>query len=175
MGFDYVLAHRERQYLAMETEKLDYFSGTLGIDRSYLPGRIYRSKDGQIKTARYFLDKFPLFLSGAPGAAPPVVCFATSTGRLESHRASTLPCCRTQICSLGWIGSGLCTSRRTSPCLLAERDFLAPVRGSGRGANGLLLDPEVRRLLHHFHKRDLLERRQRPRSTSTDWTGSAMS
>jgi hypothetical protein len=42
MGFDYVLAHREHQYLATETEKLDYFSGTLGIDRSYLPGRIYR-------------------------------------------------------------------------------------------------------------------------------------
>jgi hypothetical protein len=33
-----------------------------------LPGRIYRSKDGRIKTARYFVDKFPLFLSRALGA-----------------------------------------------------------------------------------------------------------
>jgi hypothetical protein len=32
MGFVYVLAHREHQYLTTETEKLDYFSGTLGID-----------------------------------------------------------------------------------------------------------------------------------------------
>ena len=29
---DYVLVHRGHQYLATETEKLDYFSGTLGID-----------------------------------------------------------------------------------------------------------------------------------------------
>jgi hypothetical protein len=45
MGFVYVLAHREHQYLATETEKLDYFSGNQGIDRSYLPGRVYRSKE----------------------------------------------------------------------------------------------------------------------------------
>ena len=75
MGFDYVLGHREHQYVATETEKLDYFSGTLGIDRSYLPVRIYRSKDWRIKTARYFVDKFPLFLSGAPSATHPVVRF----------------------------------------------------------------------------------------------------
>jgi hypothetical protein len=68
MGFVYVLAHREHQYLATETKKLDYFSGTLGIDRSYLPGRIYRSKDGRTKTARYSVDKFPLLLSRALGA-----------------------------------------------------------------------------------------------------------
>jgi hypothetical protein len=74
-GVDYVLAHRVHEYLATETEKLDYFSGTLGIDRSYLPGRVYRSKDGRTKTARYFVDKFPLFLSGAPSAAHAVVCF----------------------------------------------------------------------------------------------------
>jgi hypothetical protein len=34
VGFDYVFAHRGHQYLAMETEKLDYFSGNQGIDRS---------------------------------------------------------------------------------------------------------------------------------------------
>ncbi len=46
MGFDYVSAHRGHQYLAAETEKLDYFSGNLGFDRSSFPGRVYRSKDG---------------------------------------------------------------------------------------------------------------------------------
>src|ERR1700730_2181082 len=84
MGFDYVLAHRQHHYLATETEKLDYFSGTLGIDRSYLTGRIYRSKDGRIKTARYFVDKFPLFLSGAPSAPPPVVCFCYVDGEVRN-------------------------------------------------------------------------------------------
>jgi len=38
MDFDYVFADRGHQYLAMETEKLEYFSGNQGIDRSYLPG-----------------------------------------------------------------------------------------------------------------------------------------
>jgi hypothetical protein len=41
----------------------------------------------------------------------------------------------------------------------AERIFSRLCGASGRGPNGIPLDPEVRRLLDHFHDRDLLERR----------------
>ena len=121
---------------------MDYFSGTLGIDRIYLPGRIYRSKDGRTKIAGYFVDKFPLFRSRALGAAPPVVCFCYIDGEVRKH----------------WSRSGWCTSLRTSPCFRRQRGFSRACAGSPAGDR--TLDPEVRRLLDHFHDRDLLERRQ---------------
>jgi hypothetical protein len=161
MGFDYVLAHREHQYLTTETEKLDYFSGNLGIDSSYLPGRIYRSKDGRIKTARYFVDKFPLFLSGTPGAAPPVVCFCYIDGEVRKPSGFD-----TYLLQYRDLFARLDSFRVVyvaadeSMFPKAERIFSRLCGGSGRGGNGIPLDPEVRRLLDHFHDRDLLERRQ---------------
>src|SRR5216684_1977298 len=80
MGLDYVLAHRQHHYLATENEKLNYFCGTLGLKLDCLPTRIYRSQDGRSTTTRYFVDKFPLFLSGAPGAPSPVVQFCYVDG-----------------------------------------------------------------------------------------------
>ena len=82
MGLDFVLAHRQHHYLATEAEKLDYFAGRLGLNRSYLPQRIYRSRHGRNITTRYFVDKFPLFLSGASSAPSPVVGFCYVDGSI---------------------------------------------------------------------------------------------
>jgi hypothetical protein len=46
-------------------------------------GRVYRSKDSRTKTARYFVDKFPPFLSGAPSATHAVVCFCYIDGEVR--------------------------------------------------------------------------------------------
>ena len=154
MGFDYVLAHREHHYLATETEKLNYSSGTLGIDLSYLPVRIYRSKDRRIKTARYFVDKFPLFLSGALGAAPPVVsfCYIDGDARKPSGFDTYLQQYRYLFARLeSFRVVYVAADQSMSP--KAERIFSRLCGGSGRGPNGIPVDPEVRRLLHHFHDR----------------------
>ena len=76
MGLDFVLAHPACQFLATEQEKLDYFTGTLQVPRSLLPAKLYRGAEGDPATARYFVDKYPVFL-GAPGMAgtPAVVSF----------------------------------------------------------------------------------------------------
>src|ERR1700730_16372592 len=134
MGFDYVLAHREHHYLATETEKLDYSSGTLGIDRSYLPGRVYRSKDGRTKTARYFADKFPLFLSGAPGAAHAVVCFCYIDGevRKPSGFDTYLLHYRDLFARLGSFRVVYVAADESIP--EGGEDFLAPVRGYRQGS-----------------------------------------
>jgi hypothetical protein len=134
MGFDYVLAHRGHQYLATETEKLDYSSGTLGIDRSYLPGRVYRSKDGRTKTARYFADKFPLFLSGAPGAAHAVVCFCYIDGevRKPSGFDTYLLHYRDLFARLGSFRVVYVAADESIP--EGGEDFLAPVRGYRQGS-----------------------------------------
>jgi hypothetical protein len=98
MGFDFVLAHRHVQYLATEQEKVDYFTRTLKLNLSELPAKLYRSRQSSAATARYFVDKYPIFLSpadqeGMPSAAAAVVSFCfvdegmISLSRFESYLA----------------------------------------------------------------------------------------
>lgn len=63
MALDFVLANRPHSYLATEQEKLDYFTGTLHIDRAALPAKRYRSASSEVTTTRYFVDKFPVSLA----------------------------------------------------------------------------------------------------------------
>ena len=65
MGLDFVLSHRAHQYLHTEADKLTYFRETRGLDRSVLPTKTYRSPVSGASTDRYFVDKFPVFLSAA--------------------------------------------------------------------------------------------------------------
>ena len=66
MGLDFVLSHRAHQYLPTEDDKLTYFRETRGLDPSVLPTKTYRSPVSGASTDRYFVDKFPVFLSAAP-------------------------------------------------------------------------------------------------------------
>ncbi len=95
MGFDFVLAHGDVRYLATEQEKLDYFTGTLNLKVDQLPAKLYRSRKSSSATTRYFLEKYPLFLSPAreesSASSPPVVSFCfvdegmVSLSRFESY------------------------------------------------------------------------------------------
>lgn len=71
MGFDFVLSHPEHHYLATEQEKVDYFSSH-SIDPTALPSKRFCS-NGRV-TDRYFVEKYPLFLTNSAGT-PPVVSF----------------------------------------------------------------------------------------------------
>jgi len=78
MGLDFVLAHVNYRYLATEREKVDYFSGTIGIAVSALPCKRYISLKTPSTTTRYFVDKFPIFLSETTPSEPrlrPCFCF----------------------------------------------------------------------------------------------------
>jgi hypothetical protein len=78
MGLDFVLGQPDRQYLATEQEKLDYFIGDLQLDRTVLPVKRYSASNQSRDhfTDRYFVEKFPVFLSPSPRtAASPVVSF----------------------------------------------------------------------------------------------------
>src|SRR5216684_1976810 len=70
MGLDFVLAHPNYRYLATEREKVDYFSGTLGISVSALPYKCYISLKTPSTTTRYFVDKFPIFFSETSPTEP---------------------------------------------------------------------------------------------------------
>src|SRR5713101_1628383 len=78
MGLDFVLAHPNYRYLATEREKVDYFSGTIGIAVSVLPFKRYVSLKTPSTTTRYFVDKFPIFLTETTPSEPrlrPCFCF----------------------------------------------------------------------------------------------------
>jgi len=52
---------------------------------------IYRPRHGRNITTRYFVDKFPLFLSGASSAPSPVVGFVYVDGSREAFGVRYLP------------------------------------------------------------------------------------
>ncbi|MEJ2083842.1 MAG: hypothetical protein P8Y94_17190, partial [Acidobacteriota bacterium] len=75
MALDFVLADPERTYLATEREKVDYFANHPKISPDLLPRKVYSSKCSDDETVRYFVDKFPVFVSSAEADSPPVVSF----------------------------------------------------------------------------------------------------
>ena len=85
LSLDFILRNPGNTYLATEQEKVDYFVNQLDIPQSNLPAKVYRSQKGKTETVRYFVDKFPLFLSPAA-----VVHFtfvsAGGSSRLEEFR-----------------------------------------------------------------------------------------
>jgi hypothetical protein len=61
LTLEFVLRHLDADYLDEESDKLKYFHDELGIDKAYLPLRVY--KPGNVTTpptTRYFVDKFPI-------------------------------------------------------------------------------------------------------------------
>lgn len=63
LALEFVLHHLDGEYLDEEPDKLHYFHEELGIDKAYLPLRVYKPANASTPpTTRYFVDKFPIFL-----------------------------------------------------------------------------------------------------------------
>jgi len=160
MGLDYVLAHPEHRYLSTETEKLDYFVRELNLDQLSLPARIYHSKDGREKTTRYFVDKFPIFLSEAPGASCPVVSFCYVDGSMEGPSGFG-----TYLSQYEELFARLESFRvifvAANGAMFAKAESIFS-RSCGRslGYAGRTQDPDKQRLAEHFRDRQLFERRE---------------
>lgn len=60
---DFVLAQPDLDYLETESAKLAYFHGQLNIPQSVLPGHLYVGLKALATTKRYFVDRFPVFLT----------------------------------------------------------------------------------------------------------------
>jgi hypothetical protein len=73
---DFILSNQEVQYLETEPEKVKFFCEDLGITKDSLPAKIYEGAPGSSPTVRYFVDKFPLFLTTPPSCSSPVVTFS---------------------------------------------------------------------------------------------------
>lgn len=78
---DLVLAQPEHRYLETEAEKVSFFHEKLGIPLSVLPGHVYAGIKSLSTTKRYFVDRFPIFLTIA------------GTGRDRSQEFATFTYC----------------------------------------------------------------------------------
>jgi len=76
MALDFVLTDPERTYLATEREKVDYFTSERKLSPDFLPAKLYSSERSNEETTRYFVDKFPLFVSSDNADSSPVVSFS---------------------------------------------------------------------------------------------------
>jgi hypothetical protein len=92
MALDFVLANPGHRYLATEREKVDYFSGRLGIPLSDLPLKLYVSLKTPSTTTRYFVDKYPIFLhetNSAESKSPTCFCYldggSETTSGFKTH------------------------------------------------------------------------------------------
>ena len=95
-AFDFILGRLECRFFESETEKVQFFTEQLGIDKKYLPSKRYAGAVRERFTDRYFLDKFPMFLS-PNRSSPPVACFSfvdpglESLASFETHLQAYLP------------------------------------------------------------------------------------
>ena len=60
---DFVIAHQQYEYFETEAEKVAYFGEKLGINKSFLPARLYLNRNIARSSVRYFVDQFPMFLA----------------------------------------------------------------------------------------------------------------
>ncbi len=163
MCLDFALAHRDKRFLTAEPEKVEYFVIERGVDLNLLPGREYQSRRSTEATARFFVDKLPIFLDSLdasdPLSPPPVVHFV-----YVDEGAQSLEGFATYL-------------RQYSPLLAAVRAFeviytateprwfakaeaifrrIFPTDGSARAQ---IASPEERELLDYFEARRKFETR----------------
>src|SRR6266700_2165384 len=63
LSLDFVLANLKERYLEEEVAKIGYFTTQRKISRATLPAKVFHGQKGS-ETHRYFVEKFPMFLSG---------------------------------------------------------------------------------------------------------------
>jgi hypothetical protein len=159
IGLDFVLAHPRYQYLATEREKVDYFSGVLGIPLLDLPYKRYISPKTQSTTTRYFVDKYPIFLRETGSTeSRPAVCFcyvdegAVTLSGFETYltQYSVLWRCLGTF-SLIYIAD---TNRLFAAAERRFASYLGHIQGTGNIDNAQI----ARQMIEHFEARSLYEK-----------------
>jgi hypothetical protein len=84
---DFVIANQQYDYLETEQQKVEYFCKQLGLPNKSLPTKAYEGSSGSDTTLRYFVDKYPLFLTSSGSTLSPVVTFSFVDPGLPSVKA----------------------------------------------------------------------------------------
>src|SRR5882672_6403976 len=160
VALDFVLAHLQYEYLETEDDKLNHFCQQLDIPKELLPRKRYSGAIQNRTTERYFVDKFPMFLSSSSFSSP-VVTFTfvdPGLGILDSFK--------THLLAYGSLFEALSEVRlvylspRPTQFEVARKTFLAtagrpPKERSGRRNPSLFPPPEAvgRKEIRKAHNR----------------------
>src|SRR6266508_830168 len=162
MALDFVLAHRQAHYLATEREKLDYFIDHLQLDLAALLSKGYQSTACGVTTTRYFVDKYPIFVTSKTqeGATPLTsFCFVdeglVSLSRFETYLTQYGPLFES-LSTFHLVYVAADRTHFSGARTMFERYL---TRGSS-GSNGRGSDREIERLLAYFKARRLYEQQQ---------------
>ena len=85
---DFVVRHRDHQYLEGEAAKVQYFEERFQIRRKDRPGRTYRGAQKDPDTIWHFVHKFPLFLDSTRNDEPRITLtfIDPDTGNLNAFK-----------------------------------------------------------------------------------------
>jgi hypothetical protein len=72
---DFVLEHLDCDFLETERDKVRFFCETLGVSKDVLPAKVYERGTNNPSAIRYFVDRFPIFLTPQVLASRPVATF----------------------------------------------------------------------------------------------------
>ena len=89
---NFILANQDLNYFETEQDKVSFFCDEPGVPKDSLPAKVYEGGPESKPTLRYFVDKFPMFLSSPFSGAPPVVTlsYVDSGFETSSHFVSHL-------------------------------------------------------------------------------------
>jgi hypothetical protein len=73
---DFILENLDCKFLETEQEKVHLFCETLDVPKDALPAKVYEGGPHSRPTLRYFVDKFPLFLTPQASLSLPVATFS---------------------------------------------------------------------------------------------------
>jgi hypothetical protein len=159
MGFDYILDHPDRQYLATEQEKISFFTHTLDVDLTDLPVKPFRSPKAEDSTSRFFVDKYPIFVREESDASV-VVCFCfIDEGVATSSRFETYLHQYRKLLSRLARFEVVYAAASAALFWEAERIFRAFVSGQPKGRAATLSHLDLVRLDSHFQDRQLFDAR----------------
>jgi|SRR5215472_250745 len=83
---DFIIENQCHDYLETEQQKVQYFCDLLGLPKRSLPAKAYEGSRASSTTLRYFVDKYPLFISSNSFSSP-VVTFSFVDPGLPSIKA----------------------------------------------------------------------------------------
>lgn len=85
LALGFILANQQHDYFETEENKVRYFTGTLGIEKQFLPAKLYLGMRSPTITTRYFVDKFPMFLASTTDS--PIITFTYISAGTEKLTA----------------------------------------------------------------------------------------
>ncbi|HLZ42563.1 MAG TPA: hypothetical protein VKQ11_16460 [Candidatus Sulfotelmatobacter sp.] len=152
LGLDFVLSHLDCQFLEEDTDKVSYFAEEKHVSVDALPAKIFRGQTGA-ETRRYFVEKFPIVVSGDASASPTNFTYIEDDIRSLQTFAAFIQRYQALFGSLGGSFKVTFVSTSTKSFSSAREVFTRAFSGTGR-------EREQRHLVTFFKLRKMAEEKR---------------